>query len=212
MLKYAIASLALACMPSVAIAQSVTGEIGVYSSYLDDDLFVYTEQPVVQAGVYLDVTENCSLDVWGSHGFSTKAGGELDLGGSCRFNIDKKTEVEVVASRVLLHGTDDITELSVGVTHGPIDVTVSRYFWDNNPDATRVVAGYTIEATEQFSLRPMVVFETGFGEDDIFAGGLRVEYALTDNLSLVGLALTPIKKGVDDTRGTQASIGLRFNF
>lgn len=212
MFKYAIAALALTYVPSVAMAQSVSGEIGVYSKYLDDDLFPLTDEPVVQAAVFIDVSDNCSLDAWGSHGLATKEGGELDLGASCRFNIDEKTEVEVIAYRDLLRGFDDMTELSVGITHGPLNITVTQFVWDNNPDATRIVAGYTIEATEHLSLRPMVAYETGFGEDDIVAGGLRAEYALTKQFSLVGLALTPIKKGSNDTRGTEASIGIRFSF
>lgn len=198
--------------PSAVMAQSVSGEVGIYSSYLDDDLFVYTNEPVIQAGVYLDVTDNCSLDAWGSNGIATKVGGELDLGASCRFSLSEETEVEVVANRILLRGDDDITEISVGVTHGPVDVTVSRYFWDNNPDAFRIVAGYSFEPTEKLSLRPMMTYETGFGEEDILAGGLSAEYALTEQLSVVGLAVTPIKKGSEDTRGTEANIGIRFSF
>jgi hypothetical protein len=212
MLKYAIAALALAYVPSVAMAQSVSGDIGIHNRYIDEDLFVYTDKPVVQASLSLDVSERCSINAWGSHGISTKAGAELDLGTSCSFSLDEKTSVKVAANRFFLHDSDDMTEVSVGITHGPVDVTVSRYLWDNNPDATRIITSYSIEAGDKLTLGPLVMYETGFGEPDILTGGLSAEYKLTNRLSLVGLAVVPIKKNEWDERSAQASIGLTFNF
>lgn len=203
----AVAS-ALIVAPSAAMAQSVSGEIGIHSAYLDDDLFPLTDEPVVQAGLYLDVSDNCSLDVWGSHGIATKVGGELMAGGSCRFNFSEDTEIEISAYRDFLIGFDDITEMSAKITHGPIDATVTQYFWDNNPDATRFTVGYTIKASDKLTLRPSLVYQTGFGEDDVAGGGMRATYAITDQLSLIGTVLTPFA----GDRNTEASIGLNFTF
>lgn len=194
--------------PSAVMAQGVSGEIGFHSSYLDDDLLPLSPDPVVQAGLYIDITDNCSLDAWGNKNLKSGEGDEFDLGGSCRFNLSDETEVEVTANRYFLRGFSDMTALSAGVTHGPVDVTVTQYLWDNNPDATRVTVGYTVEATEKLSLRPSLVYQTGFGERDVAGGGMTATYALTDKLSLVGTVLTPFT----GDRNTEASIGLNFTF
>ncbi len=196
-----------ALAPTAVNAQSISGEIGVFNQYLDDDLLPLTDKPVVQAGIYIDVSKNCSLDVWGSHGINTSQGGELDVGGSCRFTAGE-TEVEVSANRLFLRGLSDITALSISATRGPVKVEVEQYLWDNNPDATRVTAGYNIDVTEKFSLRPSLVYQTGFGERDVFGGGASASYAITKNLSIVGTLLTPFS----GDRSTQGSVGLNFTF
>jgi hypothetical protein len=208
MFRVAFAALAVVLMPSAAMAQSISGELSLHRQYLDDDLAVYTNEPVVQAGLYLDVSEQCSLDAWGSHGLATSEGAEFDLGASCRFTLSPETEVEVVALRSFLHGVEDITELTVGVTHGALGITVSHYLWDNNPDATRITVGYTVEASEKLSLRPQLVYQTGFGEADVAGGGLTASYKLTDQLSLVGTVLTPFT----GERNTEANIGISYTF
>lgn len=207
-IAYILGATGVVLMPTAVSAQSLRGEIGVFNQYLDDDLLPLTDKPVMQAGLYLDVSENCSLDVWGSHGINIRQGGELDVGGSCRFTAGE-TEVEVSAKRLLLRGLSDITELSVSAKHGPIDVTVTQYLWDSNPDATRVTAGYNIDITDKFSLRPSLVYQTGFGEDrDVFGSGASASYAITKNLSIVGTLLTPFS----GDRSTQGSVGLNFTF
>lgn len=212
--RIAIVAIAAAFIaaPSATMAQSVSGEVGIHSNYLDDDLFVYTNEPNVQAAVFYDFSDHCSLDVWGTHGLATSTGSEIDVGASCRISLAKDTEVEVIAYRDFLTGDDDMTEVSVGVTHGPVNVTVTQFIWDNNPDATRVVASYTLEPSEKLSLKPMLAYETGFGEADILAGGLKATYALSDQFSLVGQVLTPIKKDGADERTTEVSVGIKFTF
>lgn len=197
----------LALTPTIVSAQSLSGEIGVFNQYLDDDLLPLTDKPVVQAGLYIDVSENCSLDVWGSHGFNTSMGGEGNAGISCRIKSGEM-EVEVAANRLFLRGLSDITALSISATRGPIKVEVEQYLWDNNPDATRITAGYNIDVTEKFSLRPSLVYQTGFGERDVFGGGASASYAITKNLSIVGTLLTPFS----GDRTTQGSVGLNFTF
>lgn len=193
--------------PAAAKAQSISGEIAIHSQYLDDDLLPLTDEPVIQAGLYLDVGDHCSLDVWGNHGFNTSMGGELDLGGSCRFSSGD-TEIEISANRYILRGTSDITAVSISATHGPFDVTVNQYLWDNNPDATRITAGYSFEPIDKFTLRPSLVYQTGFGERDVFGGGITGTYAISDQLSLIGTVLTPFK----GDRSTQAGVGISFKF
>lgn len=193
-------------LPAPAFAQ-VSGEVGVYSQYLDDDLLPLTPRPVVQAGVYVEVNNNCSLDVWANKGIDTREGDELDVGASCRFNIGQDTEVEVIAYRDILRGQDDITEMSARVTHGPVDVTVLYFAWDKNPDALRITAGYTVKATDKLSLRPAVVYQSGFGERDILGGGLYATYRLTNEFEVVGKAIVPFK----GDRNPQVSVGLKYS-
>lgn len=191
----------------VAMAQSLSGQIAVHSSYIDDDGLVFTDEPVVQAGVSVDISDNCSLDAWGSLGFNTKTGGELDLGGSCRFSSGD-TKIEVSASRYILRGTSDITALAVTVKHGPVDVGIEKYLWENNPDATRINVGYSIEPIDKFTLRPALIYQSGFGEKNVFGAGISASYALNDKLSLKAMVTTPFK----GDRSTQASVGISFKF
>lgn len=201
-----VALLPICALPAPVFAQ-VSGEVGIYSQYLDDDLLPLTPDPVVQAGVSVDISQHCSADAWVNLGINTRVGRELDLGASCRFDIDE-TQIEVVASRYLLQAESDITELSVSATQGSADVTVSYYAWDDHPDAVRVTVGYTIEATDKLLLRPAAVYQTGFGDSDVIGAGLYANYRLTDNLEVVGMALAPIK----GDRHPQVSLGLKFSF
>lgn len=148
----------LAALPGAAHAQAISGDVGLYSRYVDEDLFVFTNEPVVQASAYLDVSDRCSIDAWGSHGIATKVGAELDLGASCRFSLADTTEREVAVARNFLQGTPDLTAVTASIQRGAFDLTVSHYLWDRNPDATRVVAGITLKANEAFNLRPHVVY------------------------------------------------------
>lgn len=206
-IAYILGATGFALAPTAVNAQSVSGEIGVFSQYLDDDLLPLTDKPVIQAGVYVEISDKCSLDFWGSHGFSTSMGGEGNAGISCRIK-NGDTEVEVAANRLFLRGLSDITTLSISATRGPVEVKLEQYLWDNNPDATRITAGYNIDVTEKFSLRPSLVYQTGFGERDVFGGGASASYAITKNLSIVGTLLTPFS----GDRSTQDSIGLSFTF
>ena len=195
-------------MPTTAFAQSLSGEVEIHSQYLDEDGFVYTDEPVIQAGLYLEVAEGFTLEAWGSHGFTTKEGAELDLGVSYTTDVGE-AEVTVSANRYLLQGPD-ITALEAKAVYGPVDVIVSYYAWDHNPDAIRVVTGYTFNLSESTEVRPLLVYETGFGEPDIFGAGLSAIYGLTDNLSLVGTVIAPINSG--SGRTIQAAAGISFGF
>jgi len=205
-------SLVLASAASfAATALSYNGEAAVLSQYLDDDLFVLTDGPVIQAGIYVEMSKKCSIDLWTNQGLDTRVGAEIDIGVSCRQEIGD-TEVEVSVERYFLGGSDDITGLNVSVTRGQLDLTISRYLWDNNPDATRIILGYSLEADAKLTFRPSLGYETGFGERSIYVFGLGAEYALTEDWFLVGTVLTPISKGPDDERSTEVVVGFMFTF
>ena len=189
-----------------------SGGLAVKSQYVLGDLLVGTDKPVVQGWASFKLGEQCSLEVWGSHGFSTQAGAELDGGGKCHAKIGDKTEVELSVLRYVLHGTSDMTDVTTMLRHGPLDVKVSRYLWDNNPDATQFEVGYTLEPSEHISVRGLVTYETGFGLPDIVVGGAEVSYALTKRLSLIGAIYAPLYQGSGYQRSTQAVLGLEFNF
>ena len=193
-------------------AKAISGEVGIYSQFADRDVFVQADKPVVQGLISLGINEHCSTDVWFSYGITTKVGGEIDLGASCRFNISENTEIELLAYRDVLSGLPDVTETGIKVTHGRLDLTVTQYFWDKNPDATRAEIGYTIQATEKLELHPAVVYETGFGEADVVVGALDLSYALSDKLSLKGSIFVPVYKGTDGYQKAQALIGISCSF
>ena len=175
-------------------------------------MFVYTNRPTVQGALYLDIDKHCAIDTWLNHGVSSKEGVELDVGASCTFSLTDKTEVEMYAYRDFLYGTSDVTEVSMKITHGAINVSVIQFFWDNNPDATRFEVGYTLKPTEKLSVHPAIVYETGFGEADIIVGTVDIKYAITEKWSIVGSIFTPLYKGARDSRTTQAFVGLSFAF
>jgi hypothetical protein len=181
-------------------AQNVSGEFGFSSMYMDGDLFALTKEPVVQAGLY--------LDVWGSHGVATSEGAELNLGASCRFNPTEDVEVEVSGYRDFLIGFDDMTEFSVSVVWGSFAAKVIHFVWDNNPDATRFLAGYTIAWTDKLLIRPNLVYQIGFGERDVFGGGMTVTRTLGKGWAITGTVMTPLA----GDRSAQVAVGLNLIF
>jgi hypothetical protein len=196
--------------PATASAQTFSGDVSINSQYVDRDLFVLTDVPVVQASLNAKISDGCQLEAWGTQAFSKEMGGELDLGGSCSFDLGS-LKATVSAKQLLLHDSGDITELTVTLTKGPVDLTVGRYIWENQ-DATRIELGYTIEPVKKVTLRPAVVYETGFDAPDIVVGSLDLSYALNDKLSLTASVLTPLHKGADDERKTLFSFSITQSF
>lgn len=196
-----------ASLTSTASAQ-VSGEVSVQSSYIDGDLLPLTSRPSFQAGIYVDVSSTCSLDAWGSRGFTTSEGSELDIGLSCRYNFGKDTQIEISVYRDFLAGFSDMTEVSAHVTHGNFDIKTTQFMWDNNPDATRTTAGYNFHMNEKLTLRPTLVYQHGFDEADVAAAGLTTILAINDSLSLSASVYTPFA----GDRNTEAVVGLTFAF
>ena len=209
-LKTILAALALLA-PSALRAQDVSGTVCLYSRYLDYDLFVLTSQPVVQAVVYAEVAEACSLMAWGSHGLSTRVGGELDVGGFCGMDIGG-THVTATALRAFTRGSRDTSIASLRLDSAGFDLTVEQYIWDANPDGTRVYTGYTFKAVEALTLHPMMIYETGLGVPDILVAGADAAVELGGDVSLFGMALVPVAKANDDDRKARAQVGLRYAF
>ncbi len=152
-MKVLVAGLAalavVVCGP--ARAQHLSGEIGIYSKYLDYDLFVLTDEPVVQAGLNAQVSEACTLFAWGSHGVATRVGGELDLGAVCGIAVGETT-VSFMALQSILRGMRDSTMLSVRLARGNLDLNVEQYLWAGNPDGTRIYGGYRVSPVNGVSV------------------------------------------------------------
>ncbi len=197
--------------PTASIAQNISGTVGLYSRYLDYDLFVLTSQPVVQAVVYAEVSEACSLMAWGSHGLSTRVGGEIDVGGFCGVDIGG-THVTATALRAFTRGARDTSIASLRFDRAGFDLTVEQYVWDANPDGTRVYTGYTFKPAEALTLHPMMIYETGLGVPDILVAGADAALDLGGDLSLYGMALVPAAKANGDDRKARAQVGLRYQF
>lgn len=195
-----------------AFAQDVSAGASLKSSYTLDDGIVATDGPVVQGWASVNITEQCSLDVWGSKGLDTNTGDEVDLGASCRFDLGEGVKAKVVANRfLLLGGVPDITELTVGLSKGPVDLTVSQYIWDGGlEDATRVQVGYNADLAPKLSGRGEVTYETGFGLKDTVVLGADVSYAITEKLSVFATGYLPVKKS--GANSEKVVVGLSFNF
>ena len=193
-----------------AQAQTVEGEVAIVSQYLDDDMFKLSDGPVVQAGVYYYITDECTLDAWGSKGIENSVGDELDLGFWCAFAASDDVEISFGAYRYIVVDSPDFTDFSAALQIGNFDVTATYFIWDQNPDAFRVYGGYSIELTPALTLRPAATYQTGFGDPDIFAAGGTVSYGINDNLSFEALVLTDVAGG--NERGTRGSVGLKYSF
>jgi hypothetical protein len=203
---------AVPALPGVAFGKTVNGDVGISNAYVDRDLFVLTDGPVGQASLNATVSDNCELSAGGTQGLNTRIGGELDLGASCDFKLTEKVSVNASVERELLRDQRDITVISGSVSVGPFDLEVKHYFWDGNPDASRAEVSYTLKPTKQVTVRPAVVYETGFGEKDIVVGIVDLSYDLDDHLSLNASVYTPLHKGAEDERTTRATIGVTYTF
>lgn len=201
----------LAVWPAVAAAGPLSGDVGVYSRFLDYDLFPLTDEPVVQAALYYGVSKECEALVWGSHGLETAVGGELDLGLYCSLEFGDVTAT-VGGLRSFLRQTPDATTLSVGLTYAGFDITAEHYPLPTQEDGTRIYGGYAAKPFSTLSLYPMLVWETGLGVPDIFAGGVRAELELAGSSSLFALALVPLARAEDDGRSSELALGLRYRF
>jgi hypothetical protein len=201
----------VAAAGSPSHAKALSGDVGLYSQYLDYDLFVLTDEPVVQAGLNAQISEACTLMAWGSHGVATKAGGELDLGALCSVGVGDTT-VSFMAMQSILRGVRDATTVSVRLARGNIDLNVEHYLWAGNPDGSRIYGGYRFSPSKTVSLHPFAAFETGIGAPDIFALGLDASLALTADVSLVGLAMVPLARRRGDPRKAELSTGIRYSF
>ncbi len=186
--------LALSAAP--AFAQEVSVGVDFKSAYVLDDAIVATDGPVVQGWASVNITDNCSLDAWGSKGLDTNTGDEVDLGASCRFDLGSNTELKVVANRyIFFAGTPDMTALEAVVSHGPVDVGVAQYIWDGGlADATRIQVGYNAELAPRLSGRAEVTYETGFGLRDTVVLGADVRYSVTDNVSVFATGYLPVRE------------------
>ncbi|GGZ03311.1 hypothetical protein [Novosphingobium colocasiae] len=207
-------ALGMACWPAMAHAEAETdawtGDIGLYSRYLDYDLFPLTPGPVFQGALYYQFSKGCQGMAWGSHGIEKSTGGELDLGVYCSLEVAEVT-VTAGALRSFLRRVPDSTTVSFGLSHANFDVTAERYVMPG-PDGTRIYGGYTAQPMNGLTLYPMLVYETGMGLPDLFGGGLRTELDVVEDVSLFALALLPITKGDGDTRSSELAVGIRYSF
>lgn len=194
--------------------RSLTFSGTVLSKYVFSALFVATDEPVLQMSASYDLTKACSADVFGSHGFATSIGREVDLGFSCRFDVTDTVKTEFTASRYIFFGdANDITAIEGKVTFGAVDVTASSYIVDGSAeDAQRIELGYTTQPVEKLSLRALVLYEQGFDTYDIVVGGIEASYPLNEQWSLSISGYAPISKDRSDTREAQFVVGLSFKF
>lgn len=195
----------------------ISGGGAVDSQYIFSDLHVQNDKPTAKLWASIDTAgiglKGCSVDLFGAHGLTSKVGREIDIGGSCHFDLSKDVKADVSVSRYILGGATDITTLKGKVSYGPADITVTQYIVDGaEPDATKVELGYTKTVTETLSLRGVLVYEHGFGLHDIVVGGMECNLKVAPNFYLTGAVYAPVSKHKKDYRETQASVGTTFTF
>ena len=195
-----------------AFAQDVSAGADFKSAYVLDDAIVATDDLVIQGWASVNVTDECSLDAWGSKGLGTDVGDEIDLGASCRFDVTNDTKLKVSVNRyLLLGGVPDMTALEAVVSHGPVDIGIAQYIWDGGlPDATRIQVGYNAELATRLSARAEVTYETGFGLRDTLVLGADVRYSVTDNVSVFATGYLPVYES--GANGPKLLGGISFSF
>ncbi len=201
--------------PGAALAQEVSGDISVVSSYIDDDGFDYSEGPAVQASLNISLGQSpCEVQFWGSKTFRSRLGDEFDTGLSCSVHLDEKTEATGTVSHFSLAG-DDIVKFEGSLSHettvGTVDLTVSHYAWAQE-DATRIQLGFSPTVSDSFDLRIYGTRETGFSLDPIVTAGVSGEYHVNERFSLTANLVAPVGKHAGDPRAAQFAVGIRATF
>jgi hypothetical protein len=203
---------ALLTTSTPVLAQEMSGGIDLKNRYVLGDLFVPTAGPVVQPYASVELGDTgCELGAWASFGLDTKEGNEIDLTASCEFNLAKDTTGKVLVARyLLLNGVADMNEGTVGITHGPVDLSATYYQWKHE-DGFRVDAGYSTKI-EKIDVRGGLLYETGLDAPDILVGSLSASYPLSENLSLSAEGYIPLVKANNDNRKGQIVFGLTYSF
>lgn len=208
---FALASvLALSAAP--AFAQDISAGGDLKSSYTLDDGIVATDGPVAQGWVSVDLGSGFSVEAWGSKGLDSNIGDEVDLTLTYERELESGFTIKASASRYLLFGdVPDMTTLEVGLSHGPVDVTVTQYLWEGGlPDATQFQLGYNAELAPKLSGRLEVTYETGFDLRDTVLVGADVRYALSDRFSVFATGYLPVRES--GANGPKLVAGVSFNF
>ena len=215
--RFFLALVGATCLsaPGVALAQEVSGDIAVVSSYIDDDGFDYSYGPAVQATV--DITlGDFTTGVWASKTLDGDDGDEFDFRLAYTKKLSEHTELTGEVAYFVLKG-DDIIKLEASLAHetpiGTVDLTASRYTWKNNQDATRMQIGFSPKVVDNFDLRVYGTHESGFDLPNIVTAGISGEYRLSEKFSLTANLIVPVNHLEDgDPRGSQFSVGILLKF
>ena len=210
----------LATISPAALAQDISGEIRLNSSYIDDDSFNYSAKdgeafgPALQTE--LDVNfGSCGLYFSGYKTLGSRRGDEFDSEIYCSIAFSEQTEVSVTIGHYALAG-EDMFAFEGGLTHklslGIVDLTISRYTWKNNQDATRLQVGFTPDFSQDFDLRLYATHEQGLDMPNITTIALSGAYPLSEHFSLTANIVGPVIKADDDERETVFAIGIRYSF
>jgi hypothetical protein len=222
MFRFIQISLVTAASAVAGTQDAKAQEVSLVSSYITDEGFNLsgseTEDriaPAVQGSLSREINEHCSADIWGSKTLASKVGDELDVGVSCRFEINDDVEVEASAEHWFLAG-DDINAFSISASKkvagaGKIDVGVEHYLWKQQ-DGTRVQVGFSPTVIESFDLRFVGTYETGLGLPDIVTMGATAQLHLDDRWSIGVQAVLPVHRVAGDPRNWQVATGVTFRF
>lgn len=195
----------------------ITGGISINRRYGFSDRYIQINSPTAKAYASVSLRDiglpNITLDAFGAHGLKNKRNRELDLGGTLHdIPLGQAVTAELSVSQYFLANLHDITTVVGKVSSGAVDASVTHYMVHREPDATKVEVGYTRTLTQSLTLRPLVVFEHGFGLSDEFVGGLETSFALGHGFSLTGAVYTALYEKHGDPRGTVWDFGISFNF
>ena len=198
-------------------ASVISGGGSIVSRYAFSDRYVQIDSPTAQAYASLDLgavgLANVSADAFVAHGLSTARNWEFDLGFTLHdIKIASGVVGEISVAQYVLANLHDITTIEAKVVQGSVDLSVTHYVVHREPDATKFEVGYSFTPIDRLTLRPLLVFEHGFGLTDQLVGGGEASYSLGGGFALNSAVYTALYEKSQDPRGTVFTFGIGFNF
>lgn len=195
----------------------ITGGGSIDLRYGFSDRYIQIDSPTANAYASVNLRDlglsHITADIFAAHGLKTKRNRELDLGLTLHdIPLAEGVTAEMSVSEYFLADLHDITTFVAKVSSGQFDASVTQYLVHNEPDATKLEVGYTLTPIKALALRPLAVFERGFGLPDEFVGGLEASLALGAGFSLSGAVYAAPFEKKGDPRGTVVNMGISFSF
>ena len=195
----------------------ISGGASFNRRYGFSDRYVQIDSPTAKAYASVNLRDlglpHVTADAFVAHGLKTKRNREFD-GSLTLHDISLGGGVtgEFSVSQYVLADLHDITTFVGTMSRGPVDASITQYLVHREPDATKIEVGYTLTPVKSLSLRPLVVFEHGFGLSDELVGGAEASYSLGHGFSVTGAVYTAIHEKHGDPRGTVVDFGIGISF
>lgn len=198
-------------------ALDVYGEIALRSRFVDDDVFVYSQGPVIQPNVGLEHRPSgCFVELWANIGLSDSAGDEVDYIAGCQRDT-LGGELAIYASYYDLVGIDDgMFGVSAEASFGNLALHAHYYRpkRDDEDDGIRLVGAYSTSLSPDLSLTTRLTYDSGpyDGVRPIISASATASLLLTERLALSLAAIVPVVAWEPDGRESQFVGSAIFQF